>query len=134
MPSTAVILFVFFSAIGNDPHCLGHARQCIPAAGLVSRRRYYRIAASVVVVFVTQYYTEGRYRPVKTIVDASKTAPLPIWLPVSAVGFESTFLTAYHYRRLTACLLLHGFSGSEGLGLNAMAAGAFGTAIATMVC
>ncbi|MDD5700670.1 MAG: sodium-translocating pyrophosphatase [Dehalococcoidales bacterium] len=91
------------------------------------------ILASVVVVFVTQYYTEGRYRPVKSIVEASKTGPATNIVTGVAVGFESTFFTAII---IGIALLSSYFLGSMALtgatGLTAMQAGAFGTAIATM--
>jgi K(+)-stimulated pyrophosphate-energized sodium pump len=84
------------------------------------------ILASVVIVFVTQYYTEGRYRPVKTIVDASRTGPATNIVTGVAVGFESTFLTALVIGiSLLASFYLGTKSGVEG-------AGAFGTAVATM--
>ena len=84
------------------------------------------ILASVVVVFVTQYYTEGRYRPVKTIVDASRTGPATNIVTGVAVGFESTFMTAIVIGvALLASFFLGTKSGVEG-------AGAFGTAVATM--
>jgi K(+)-stimulated pyrophosphate-energized sodium pump len=83
------------------------------------------IAASIVVVYVTQYYTEGRYRPVKSIVEASKTGPATNIVTGVAVGFESTFLTAI----IIGASLLGAFY----LGNHALpGAGAFGTAIATM--
>jgi K(+)-stimulated pyrophosphate-energized sodium pump len=99
----------------------------LAAAGLIG------IVASVVIVFVTQYYTEGRYRPVKSIVEASKTGPATNIVTGVAVGFESTLLTALI---IGIALLSSYYLGSQALtgvtGLSAMAAGAFGTAVATM--
>jgi K(+)-stimulated pyrophosphate-energized sodium pump len=84
------------------------------------------ILASVVVIFVTQYYTEGRYRPVKTIVEASRTGPATNIVTGVAVGFESTFMTAIIIGvSLLASYYLGTQSGIPG-------AGAFGTAVATM--
>ncbi len=91
------------------------------------------ILASVVIVFVTQYYTEGKYRPVKSIVEASKTGPATNMVTGVAVGFESTVMTAII---IGVALLLSFFFGSQALAgtanLPPAAAGAFGTAIATM--
>jgi K(+)-stimulated pyrophosphate-energized sodium pump len=84
------------------------------------------ILASIVVVYVTQYYTEGRYRPVRSIVQASKTGPATNIVTGVAVGFESTFLTAII---IGVALLASFFLGTKS-GLPG--AGAFGTAIATM--
>jgi len=99
----------------------------LAGAGLVG------IVASVIIVFVTQYYTEGRYRPVKSIVEASKTGPATVIVMGVAVGFESTMLTALI---IGASLLGSYWMGTQALsgvaGLSGMAAGAFGTAIATM--
>jgi K(+)-stimulated pyrophosphate-energized sodium pump len=99
----------------------------LAGAGLVG------IVASVVIVFVTQYYTEGRYRPVKSIVEASKTGPATNMVMGVAVGFESTLLTSLI---IGISLLASYWMGTQALagvtGLAPMAAGAFGTAIATM--
>ncbi len=84
------------------------------------------IAASIVVVYVTQYYTEGRYRPVKSIVEASKTGPATNMVTGVAVGFESTFLTAL----IIGVALLAAFYMGTQSGI--VGAGAFGTAVATM--
>jgi K(+)-stimulated pyrophosphate-energized sodium pump len=84
------------------------------------------IVTSVVVVFVTQYYTEGRYRPVKSIVQSAKTGPATVIVTGVSVGFESTLLTAIIIGiALLASYFLGTKSGLEG-------AGAFGTAVATM--
>lgn len=99
----------------------------LAAAGLVG------IVASIVVVYVTQYYTEGRYRPVKSIMEASKTGPATNMVMGVAVGFESTLATALI---ISVALLTSFYFGSQGLtgmaNLPPAAAGAFGTAIATM--
>jgi K(+)-stimulated pyrophosphate-energized sodium pump len=84
------------------------------------------IVASVVIVYVTQYYTDGRYRPVKSIVEASKTGPATNIVTGVSVGFESTFLTAII---IGVALLASFFLGSQS---GVPGAGAFGTAIATM--
>jgi K(+)-stimulated pyrophosphate-energized sodium pump len=84
------------------------------------------ILASIVIVYVTQYYTEGRFRPVKSIVEASKTGPATNIVNGIAVGFESTFFTALI---IGVALLASFFLGTKS-GL--VGAGAFGTAIATM--
>jgi K(+)-stimulated pyrophosphate-energized sodium pump len=99
----------------------------LAGAGLVG------IVTSIVVVFATQYYTEGRYRPVKSIMEASKTGPATVIVTGVGVGFESTLITAVI---ISVALLSSYFLGSHALagmaGLSSMAAGAFGTAIATM--
>jgi len=89
-------------------------------AGLVG------IVASVVVVYVTQYYTEFRFRPVKEIAEASKTGPATNIIAGLAVGFETTLATALIIG--VALILAHWFGTQSGV----QGAGAFGTAVATM--
>jgi K(+)-stimulated pyrophosphate-energized sodium pump len=89
-------------------------------AGLVG------IAASIIVVYVTRYYTEFRYRPVKEIAEASKTGPATNIIAGLSVGFETTFATALIIG--VSLMLAYWFGAQSGIA----GAGAFGTAVATM--
>jgi len=82
------------------------------------------IAASVVIVFITQYYTESRYKPVRSIAEASKTGPATNIIMGTAVGFETTLATAL----VIGLSLLLSFWMGHMSGVH----GAFGTAVATM--
>jgi len=90
------------------------------AAGLVG------IVASIAIIFVTQYYTESRYKPVKDIAEASKTGPATNIVAGVAVGFETTFATAM----VIGSALILSFVFGELSGVKG--GGAFGTAVATM--
>jgi K(+)-stimulated pyrophosphate-energized sodium pump len=89
-------------------------------AGLVG------IIASVATIYVTQYYTEARYKPVKDIAEASKTGPATNIVMGTAVGFETTFATAMV---IGVSLLLSYWLGTIS---GVPGGGAFGTAVATM--
>ena len=84
------------------------------------------IAASVIIVFVTQYYTESRFSPVRNIAEASKTGPATNIIMGTAVGFETTLATAL----VIGISLLLAFWMGDMSGVHG--AGAFGTAVATM--
>jgi K(+)-stimulated pyrophosphate-energized sodium pump len=84
------------------------------------------IVASIVIVFVTQYYTEWRYRPVRDIAEASKTGPATNIIMGMSVGFSTTFATALI---IGISLLLAYWMGTQS---GVQGAGAFGTAVATM--
>ena len=90
------------------------------AAGIVG------IVASIAIIFVTQYYTESRYKPVQDIAEASKTGPATNIVAGVAVGFETTFATAIVIG--TALILSYLFGTLSGV----QGGGAFGTAVATM--
>ncbi len=89
-------------------------------AGLVG------IATSIVFVFITQYYTAGQWRPVRSIADASRTGPATNIVAGLAVGFETTASTAV---TIGIALLLSFWLGST-TGLDH--GGIYGTAVATM--
>ncbi|MBI4478723.1 MAG: sodium-translocating pyrophosphatase [Acidobacteria bacterium] len=84
------------------------------------------VLMSIAFVFITQYYTEYRYRPVQSIAEASQTGPATNIIAGVAVGMEST-----GFPILTIAIAIIGSyflgqaSGLEGAGL-------FGTAVATM--
>jgi K(+)-stimulated pyrophosphate-energized sodium pump len=89
------------------------------------------IIASVIVVYVTQYYTEARYSPTKRIAEASRTGPATVIVEGMSVGFETVLPTA-----IIICVALGAtyFFGTKANlpGLEWWVAGAYGTAIATM--
>jgi K(+)-stimulated pyrophosphate-energized sodium pump len=88
------------------------------------------IVASVAIVYITQYYTEARYKPVQKLVDASSTGSATNIVNGLALGFSSTLPTAL---TIGIALLLAYWMGSQAdvPGMT-MGMGAFGTAVATM--
>jgi K(+)-stimulated pyrophosphate-energized sodium pump len=95
-------------------------------AGLVG------LATSVVFVYITQYYTAGSFRPVREIAEASKTGPATNIISGTAVGYETTFVTAI---TIGAALLASHWLGQQAHLLDANGTdvgGILGTAVATM--
>jgi K(+)-stimulated pyrophosphate-energized sodium pump len=96
------------------------------AAGIVG------LATSVAFVYITQFYTAGSFRPVREIAEASKTGPATNIISGTAVGFETTFVTAI---TIGIALFASHWLGTQA---NLLAAdgrnvgGIFGTAVATM--
>lgn len=84
------------------------------------------VLTSLAFVFLTQYYTEYKYRPVQSIAEASKTGPATNIIAGIAVGMEST---GYPVLVISLALISSYFLG-ESSGLKD--AGLFGTAVATM--
>ena len=86
-------------------------------------------------VWITQYYTESKYRPVQSIAEASLTGPATNIISGIAVGMETPALPVIV---ISAALLLSYYFGVRGLadvhipGIAAYAKGIYGTAIATM--
>jgi K(+)-stimulated pyrophosphate-energized sodium pump len=95
-------------------------------AGLVG------IAVSIAFVYITQYYTESRYRPVRDIADASRTGPATNFLAGFSVGLETTLSTAL----VIGAAILGSFWLGNQLempdGSPVPNGGLFGTAVATM--
>src|SRR5581483_1782466 len=52
------------------------------------------IATGIAFVYITQYYTAGAWRPVQEIAAASRTGPATNMISGTAVGFETTAVTA----------------------------------------
>ncbi len=94
------------------------------AAGVIG------IMTAFLFVWITQYYTESRFRPVRSIAESAKTGAATVIITGFAVGLECTALPVLV---ISAAIL-----GSYYLGANAglpgshVAAGFYGTAIATM--
>ena len=95
---------------------------------------------SYVFVWITQYYTEYRYRPVKQIADACQTGPATTIIQGFAVGLESVF---YPVIFICSAILVSYWMGGQALAslvagghLNPdelhAGGGLYGTAIATM--
>jgi K(+)-stimulated pyrophosphate-energized sodium pump len=92
------------------------------------------VVLSIAIVYITQYYTAGNYRPVRDIVKASETGPATNIISGFAVGLETTFLPII--------CIVSALLGSYYLGGLAAPAGAstglifqyglYGTAVATM--
>ncbi|HEX7343660.1 MAG TPA: sodium/proton-translocating pyrophosphatase, partial [bacterium] len=84
------------------------------------------VLTSVAFVYITQYYTEYRYRPVQTIAQASITGPATNIIAGVGVGLECTWMpTVVMGAALLASYYLGQSSGLPNAGL-------FGTAVATM--
>jgi len=83
-------------------------------------------------VWITQYYTEARYRPVMSIVKASQTGPATNIISGLAVGMETPAMPVVV---ISAALLLSYYFGVQGLAdvasVSNFAKGIYGTAIAT---
>jgi len=106
------------------------------ASGLVG------IVSSYAFVWITQYYTEYRYRPVKWIAESCKTGPATTIIAGLSVGMECTFIPilviamalmlSYKFGQLGMLNALGGWVGMDAAGVKPTAAGLYGTAIATM--
>ncbi len=89
------------------------------------------LATSVAFVYITQYYTEYRYRPVLSIAEASQTGPATNIIAGLSVGMESTVMPV-----ITIAIALVGsymLGKASGITVNGEAVGGlYGTAVATM--
>ena len=89
------------------------------------------IVCSFLFVFITQYYTEYKYRPVQEIARACTTGPATTIISGLAVGLECVALPVIVI--CSAVMISYYLGVHSGLpGVSPSAAGLFGTAVATM--
>jgi len=84
------------------------------------------IVNALAFVFITQYYTESRFRPVKSIAEASETGPGTNIIAGFSVGLEATALPSI---AIAASVLISYYLGTV---TNIPYGGLYGTAVATM--
>ena len=90
------------------------------------------VLTAIAFVYITQYYTEYRYRPVLSIAEASQTGPATNIIAGLAVGMESTVLPVL---TIAAAILGAYFLGRTSGLVNAAGdpvGGLFGTAVAAV--
>ncbi len=95
------------------------------AAGVVG------IVTSYLYVWITQYYTEYRYRPVLSIAEACKTGPATTIISGFSVALECTAIPVIV---ISAAIMLSYWLGKMGMAVypGAPNGGLYGTAVATM--
>jgi K(+)-stimulated pyrophosphate-energized sodium pump len=90
------------------------------------------ILTSLLFVYITQYYTEYRYRPVRSIAESSQTGPATTIITGFAVGLECTALPTLIISVALAfsyyCGIWSGVTDAQGHPIG----GLYGTALATM--
>jgi len=126
--TTALAIAGFWVAV----HELLRANNWFFMAGVVG------ILAAFAFVYITQYYTEYRYRPVKMIAEASRTGSATNIIAGLAIGFETPALPVLVIG--VAILLSYwlGLRGMQeavmgtGIVIKPYGAGIYGTAVATM--
>jgi len=91
------------------------------------------VLTSVAFVWITQYYTEHKYRPVKEIAESSTTGPATNIISGIAVGFECTAIPTVV---MGVAILTSYYLGRSAFPADAIEkgvnAGLFGTGVATM--
>jgi K(+)-stimulated pyrophosphate-energized sodium pump len=122
------VVFLAFTAYAM----FGPAWQWFFLAGLIG------IGNAVAFLFITQYYTEGGYRPVNTIVEASRTGTATNIISGLAISLETT---AAPVVAISVALLASYWAGTHAhaalvaagaTNLSVAAVGIYATAVATM--
>jgi K(+)-stimulated pyrophosphate-energized sodium pump len=90
------------------------------------------IATGIAFVYITQYYTAGSWRPVKEIAQASRTGPATNAIIGTAVGFETTAMTAISIGVALVVAFTLGSQAEIDPAIPSFTTGIFGTAVATM--
>ncbi len=123
---TITVLSVGGLAIATSA-MLGDAWHWFFFCGLVG------IAVGIAFVYITQYYTAGAWRPVQEIANASKTGSATNIIIGTAVGFETTAVTAITVGLgLVVAFVLGDQAAGDLTNVNGISTGVFGTAVATM--
>src|SRR5437016_3593624 len=119
--TTVLALMGFYAAV----QMLLKGNMMLFAAGVVG------IATSFLFVYITQYYTEYKYRPVQSIAKACLTGPATTIISGFAIGLECV---AAPVLVISAAIMSSYYLGiNAGLaGVSQQSAGLYGTAIATM--
>lgn len=95
-------------------------------AGLVG------LGTSILFVLITMYYTEARWRPVRSIVQSSLRGSGPNIITGLAVGFENTAAPVLAISLALITSYGMGVQGAAAIGVSASTGGIYGTAVATM--
>jgi K(+)-stimulated pyrophosphate-energized sodium pump len=90
------------------------------------------LLTSVAFFLITMYYTESRWRPVKTIAQASLRGAGPNIITGLSVGFENTAAPVITVGIALIASFYLGSQAATALGVAPYVAGVFGTAVATM--
>jgi K(+)-stimulated pyrophosphate-energized sodium pump len=119
--TTVLAMIGFYIAV----ELLLNGNMMLYAAGVIG------IITSFLFVYITQYYTEYKYRPVLSIAESAKTGPATVIITGFSVALECT--------ALPVIVISGAIMGSYYLGVNSglpgispQASGLYGTAIATM--
>ena len=92
------------------------------------------VVTSIAFVFITQYYTEYKYRPVREIAEASQTGPATNIIAGISVGFECTLSSVIAISiAIISSYMLGNWAFPTPAGMSWTAGGGlFGTGVATM--
>ncbi len=122
-----VTTFLALLGFAGAVYTMLQGRWWLLGAGIVG------IITSFLFVYITEYYTETRFRPVLSIADASRTGPATNIIAGLAVGMETPALPVIV---ISVALLLSYYCGVRALAdrpeILDYAKGIYGTAIATM--
>ena len=88
--------------------------------------------AALAIEYITEYYTEDRYKPVQEIVEDAKTGPATTVLSGLSVGFRSSFLPIITVTVALAIAYALGLQYGQAVGISPHIGGIYGTVTATI--